>query len=180
MASTKGPASSSGLVMVTASNSHSPRLCKACRTESASTSSTSLPMSVSKMIFTGAGPAAEEERIAVKASSREARRRREGRNPKSEIRKKAEIRRPKSETTPHAGSEGLCLPGMFDCIEVGSVNYRGGKSKAKMRRRNAWGGEIDTGCTQWGGMASLTRLVGSAAGCYSRPLKRWMVSIMAR
>ena len=45
--------------MVTASNSHSPRLCKACNTESASTSSTSLPTSVSKMTFTGAAPAVQ-------------------------------------------------------------------------------------------------------------------------
>src|ERR1035441_4381513 len=36
--------------------SHWPRACSACNTERASTSSTSLPMSVSKIIFTGSRP----------------------------------------------------------------------------------------------------------------------------
>src|SRR5579859_4945407 len=53
MASTKGPANSSGLVTVTASSSQSPRVCRAWSIASASTSSTSLPISVSKIIFTG-------------------------------------------------------------------------------------------------------------------------------
>jgi hypothetical protein len=89
------------------------------------------------MILTGAGPAAKAERIAVKASSREARSRREIRRPKAEDRKKAEDRRTKDETAARAEREGRCLSGIFGRIKVGIVNYRGGKSKAKMREQTA-------------------------------------------
>src|ERR1017187_978551 len=75
MASTNGPASSSGLVIVTASSSHSPRVWKACSTESASTSSTSLPMSVSKMIRTGTAVPAHADITIESATIQQANRR---------------------------------------------------------------------------------------------------------
>src|ERR1035437_1802708 len=96
-ASTKGPASSSGLVTVTASNSHSPRVWKACNTDSASTSSTSLPTSVSKMIFTGVASAASAGTMGHNAVIQQASRSAETRKPKAEGRNKLEIRSPESE-----------------------------------------------------------------------------------
>src|SRR5439155_18325764 len=72
MTLTKGPANSSALVTVTASNSHSARDCRACSIDKARTSSTSFPMSVSKTILTGGrfgGGAASAEQVMTKSNA---------------------------------------------------------------------------------------------------------------
>src|SRR2546427_11156259 len=94
MASTNGPANSSGFVIVTASNSQSPRVSSACSIASASTSSTSLPMSVSKMIFVGGSLDVEPDGAATDVNGRHSQ---QIRMTNDEWRRKSETRNPKPE-----------------------------------------------------------------------------------
>src|ERR1035437_222649 len=88
--------------------------------DSASTSSTSLPTSVSKMIFTGVASAASARTIGQNAVIQQASRSAESRKPKAEGRNKLEIRSPESEAAACAEPRDRCLS-IHGCILVESI-----------------------------------------------------------